>query len=142
MANTSIKWIATHYSENANADIKKLIALKNWQFDKSYPDLGIGDVILFYVSTKGKKKERWFVGEATITSAAHAPTRKSITGGDAGEYEIDFDNINLWNPPVPFTKDMNNSLNFIKKAPNPGLAFKDKAFIEIDGHDYDVIKNS
>lgn len=140
MANASIKyWIATHYSENAKEGIKKLIELKN-RFDKSYPDLGIGDVVLFYASTKGKN-ERCIVGEATITSAAHAPTRKSITGGDAGEYEIDFDNINLWNPPVPFTKDMNKSLNFIKKAPNSGLAFKDKAFIKIDEHDYNVIKN-
>jgi hypothetical protein len=31
MANTNIRyWIATHYSENAKEDIKKLIALKNW----------------------------------------------------------------------------------------------------------------
>jgi hypothetical protein len=104
--------------------------------------LSIGDIVLFYASTKGMKNERWFVGEATIKSDAHAPTRKSITGGDAGEYEIDFDNINLWNPPVSFTKDMNKSLNFIKKAPNPGLAFKDKAFIKIDEHDYNFIKNS
>jgi len=141
MANASIKyWIAIHYSENAKEGIKKLIELKNWQFDKSYPDLGIGDVILFYASTKGIN-ERWIVGEATITSTEHAPTRESINGDDVGVYEIDFDNINLWNPPVPFTKDMNKSLNFIKKAPNPGLAFKDKAFIKIDEHDYNVIKN-
>ncbi len=144
MANASIKyWIATHYSERAKEGIKKLIKLKNWQYGKSYQDLSIGDVILFYASTKGKKgkNERRIVGKATITSTEHAPTRKSITGGDVGEYEIDFDNINLWGPPVPFTKEMNKSLNFINKAPNPGLAFKDKAFIKIDEHDYNVIKN-
>lgn len=135
---TNKYWIVTHCSENAKEGIKKLIELKNWQYDKNYPDLGIGDVILFYASTG---KERYIVGEATITSAAHAPTRKSITGDDAGKYEIDFDNINLWNPPVSFTKDMNKSLNFIKKAPNPGMAFKSRTFIKINEHDYNFIKN-
>ena len=132
-------WIVTHRSEHAADNIKKLMGLKNWQFDRSYPDLNTGDSILFYVSVKGKN-ERYFIGEARISSEAHEPTRKSIDGGAAGKYEIDFDNIELWDPPVYFTKNMNEDLNFIKKASNPGMAFKNKTFIKIDEHDYCVLK--
>lgn len=134
-------WIVTHRGENAGDNIKKLIELKNWQFDRSYPNLNAGDSIVFYVSVKGIN-ERYFVGEARISSEAHAPTRKSINGGVAGKYEIDFDNVVLWNPPIYFTKDMNEDLNFIKKASNPGMAFKNKTFIKIDKHDYDMLKKT
>ena len=130
-------WIATHCGENAEDSIKKLFELKNWQFGRSYPDLNTGDIIIFYVSVKGKKK-RYFIGEARISSETHEPTRKSIDGGTTDEYEIDFDNVVLWNP-LYFTKDMNDDLNFIKEAVNPGMAFKDKAFIKIDEHDYNLI---
>lgn len=138
-------WIFTHRNENAELNFERLLQHKNWQFNASprlqkwIPRIKIGDVIIFYLSDTDKKF-KYFSGEAVISSELRNPTRESLGERKKQDFEISFDSIELWGAKKVFLKDVSQKLEFILRAPNPGLAFKDASIIPIHKKDYLIIK--
>ncbi len=135
-------WIFTHIHQDAEKNFKKLIEHRSWQFSRKAHIYQVrkGDIVLFYVSDRGKNV-RYFAGKATISGAIHSPTRPPVGDGKRAGYEVSFNNVAVWKYGKHLTNTLKQRLYFIKKAPNVGLAFKDKPMIPINEHDYNLISD-
>lgn len=137
-------WILTHCHDNAEANFSKLVGYKNWQLNESsrikndLPNLNAGDQVLFYISDR-KSKRKSFMGSGTVVSWSDKLTRESL-GDKASDWQIELRDMIQWENPVAFEK-VKDSLDFILKAPNVGLAFKDRPLIPISENDFLLVTN-
>ncbi len=133
-------WILPHIADNAESSFKQLQKDQSWQLgtDSHINKIRSGDKILFYISDKSKKV-KYFSGEAIITREPHEPTRAPRGDNKYRPFEIDFKIESIWDPPVFWTKNLRDNLDFVRSAPNVGMAFKNKTIIPIDEKDYNTI---
>ena len=97
--------------------------------------LANGDSIIFYI---GGANNKYFAGEAKLTSMPHAPKRESIGGPAELDFMVEFDEISLWER-LYLTENVREKLDFITNKYNWGMSFG-QSLVRITEVDYRNIK--
>lgn len=134
-------FIFVHKNKYADRNIEKIKKSGKFQFNRRIKDdmPRLGDIILFYAS---RRRKGYFKDTATITREIH-----ELVGMPRGRrgtrHEINFKILTEWEEAMPWTKGLRKRLHWmrgIKEYWEVGLRFKDKAIIQIDKHDFDIIR--